>query len=94
MRKWGGLPAQAELLDDSPIPLTVRVLEVQEEAAALADDPKQPHAGMVVLGVGLEMLGELVDALGKKSDLDFRGTGVLLVDPVIGDQPLLDFNRE
>ena len=31
---------------------------------------------MVVLHVGLEMLGEIVDALGEDRHLDFRRTGV------------------
>ena len=34
---------------------------------------------MVVVGVLLEVLGELADALGEDGDLDFRRTGVTLV---------------
>ena len=33
---------------------------------------------MVVLRVGLEMLGQVVDALGEDRDLDFGRTGVAL----------------
>jgi hypothetical protein len=39
---------------------------------------------MVVL-VLPEMLGEMIDSLTEKSDLDFRRTGVTVVGAVLGD---------
>jgi hypothetical protein len=41
---------------------------------------------MMVLGVGLEVLGQLGDALREKSDLDLRGSGVAFMAPVTGDR--------
>jgi len=32
---------------------------------------------MKILDVGLEVLGEAVDALGQQRDLHFRGTGIV-----------------
>ena len=39
----------------------------------------------------LEVLGQLTDALGKDSDLDFGRTGVALVGGVVSDDLGLDF---
>ena len=44
---------------------------------------------MVVLRVGLEMLGQGVDALGEDRDLDFGRTGVVLAAGMFLDQLLL-----
>jgi hypothetical protein len=41
---------------------------------------------MMVLGVGLEVLGQLGDALGEEGDLDLGRPGVALVAPVAGDR--------
>ena len=52
----------------------------------LADQLQEPAAGMVVLGVGLEMFGQVVDALGEDRDLNFRGAGVCFVLLVVADE--------
>src|SRR2546428_5006722 len=46
----------------------------------------------MVLGVRLQVLGELPDARRRERDLDFGGARVLLSSPVIGDQLALDFS--
>ena len=46
---------------------------------------------MVVVGVILQMLGQLTDALSEDSDLNFGGAGVALVGGVRGDNAGLDF---
>ena len=55
---------------------------VVQQAAALADHLEEAAAGVVVLLVDLEVLGELSDALGEDGDLDLRGTGIRLVRAV------------
>ena len=55
------------------------------QAAALADHLEQATAGMVVVLVFLEVLVQVVDALGQQSDLHLGGTGVALVNRVLGD---------
>ena len=71
-----GLFAQAQALDELGIAVRVLVLEVVQQAAAAADHLEQAAAGVVILGVGLEMAGEIVDAGGQQGDLDFRGSGI------------------
>ena len=44
---------------------------------------------MVVMLVGLEVLGQMVDTSGQQSNLDLRRTGVTLVDGCLGDDGLL-----
>src|SRR6267378_6822437 len=46
----------------------------------------------MVLGVRLQVLGELPDARRRERDLDFGRARVLLSSPVIGDQLALDFS--
>ena len=41
------------------------------------------------MGVALEVLGEVGDALGEDGDLDLRGARVTLVGGVLGDDLLL-----
>src|SRR3989442_7685221 len=46
----------------------------------------------MVLGVRLEVLGELPDARRRERDLDLGRTRVLLSSPVLGDHFALDFS--
>ncbi len=50
-----------------------------QQAAALAHHLEKAKARMVVLLVEIEVLGERLNALGQKRDLDLRGTGVARV---------------
>lgn len=43
---------------------------------------------MVILAMGLEMLGELLDAAGQDSDLDLGRAGIFLGSSEIGDELL------
>ena len=64
----------------------VLALEVIEQATALADQHQQATARVVVLRVGLEMFGEVVDAFAENGDLDFGRSGVGLVCFVAADE--------
>ena len=46
---------------------------------------------MIVLLMGLEVLGKVVDALGEKSDLNLGGTGIALMKGKPGDDLVLAF---
>ena len=59
-------------LDQLAVAIGVLALQVIQESAALADELQQPAAGMMVLGVRLEMVGQVVDALAEECDLNFR----------------------
>jgi hypothetical protein len=54
----------------------VFTLQVFEEAAALAYQFEEPAAAVVVFFVFFEVLGEVVDAIGKEGNLHFRGSRI------------------
>src|SRR5436309_1285367 len=56
---------QTELVDQRQIARVVLALEVIKQAAALRDESKQTTAGKVILLVVLEVLRQVLDALGK-----------------------------
>ncbi len=58
------LLADAEALDRGAVALEVLPLEVVEQAAAPADHLQQAATAVMILAVGLEVLGQLVDAAG------------------------------
>ena len=74
------LLAQVELFEDDLVAVGRGVLEVIEEGAAFCHHHEEAAAGGMILDVGLEVLGELVDALGEERDLHISAAGVLLVD--------------
>ena len=49
---------------------------------------------MMIVLVGLEVLGQISDALGEQRDLDLRGTGVAFVRRVLADDFLLVLSRK
>jgi hypothetical protein len=57
--------------DQIRVSLGVFELEVIEQPAALADEHQEAAAGMVILRVRFEMLGQIVDALAEDRDLNF-----------------------
>lgn len=75
------LLAQLKFLDYRLVAVGGRPLEVVEKAPPGGDEFEKAAAGRVVLCVGFEMLGELIDALGKKRDLNVGTTGVFFVKP-------------
>src|SRR5690606_19706813 len=67
---------QFELFDQRLVARLVLALEVVKEAAALGNQGEQATAGMIILLVALEVLGQVLDTLRKDRDLDFRRTGI------------------
>jgi len=70
------LLAQAVAGDCLAVSLDIRLLQVGKKASALTDHLQQAAAGMVILAVAAEVIGEFQDSLGQNSDLDFRRTGI------------------
>src|SRR5262249_49863402 len=89
----GLLAAQTEVVDQVLVAIEILALQVVEEAAALADHLEQAAARVVIFVVGLEVLGEMRDALRQESDLDLGRAGVLVVLPVLRDGLLLANGR-
>jgi hypothetical protein len=77
--------SQAKLLDQSPITVDVFVFQVVQEAAPLTHQLDQSPTGMMVLGMDLEMIRQVSDALAQDGYLNFRGAGVGVVQPVAID---------
>jgi len=87
----GNLFAQTELRDHVLVRFRIVLLEVVKQATAAADHHQQAAAGGVVFLVGLEVLGQLTDALAEDCDLDLRAAGVVVVGTVLTDDLLLSF---
>src|SRR5204863_10211640 len=85
------LAAEAELLDEGSVALEVLALQVVQKPTAATDQLQEPTPREVILRVGPEMLGEIVDALGQHRDLHLGRAGVLAVRPVLVDELLLRF---
>src|SRR5690606_38825304 len=60
-----------------------------QEALALTDQQHQTTTGVVVVLVGLEVLGQVSDAVREQRDLDLRRAGVALRGPELLDDLLL-----
>ena len=87
----GLLSPDPELGDEGAIALDVGVPQVVQQTPLLADQEKEAAAGVVVLGMRLQVLGELPDASVRQRDLNFRRACVPLSALVILDQLAFDF---
>src|SRR5690349_4091171 len=70
------------------------LLHIRQEAAPAADELEQPAAGVVILRMCPQMLGQIVDALREERDLHLRRAGVFLVRPMLLDDLLFHFLRK
>src|SRR5438046_450964 len=83
------LLTKTQFCDQVGVARLVLLTEIVEERAALVDQHQQAAARVVVLRVGLEVLGEVGDALGEDRDLDLGRTGVAFALGMFLDQRLL-----
>src|SRR5919106_1597173 len=88
------LPAEAELADQLAVAVEVGGLHVPQQPAALPDQHQQAAAGVVVLAVVAQVLGQLVDPLGQQRHLDRGRPGVGVGAAEAPDQLLLAFLRQ
>src|SRR5205085_3492664 len=73
-RRPSSLLAKTELRDEIGVTLFVFLTQVIEKRTALVDQHQEAAARMVVLRVALEVLGEVLDALGEDCDLHLGRT--------------------
>ena len=85
------LLSQAQLLDDRAVTLDVLLGQVVEKVLSVANHLLKTSLGMEILGVLLQMLGEVVDALGEDRDLHLGRAGVALIDLIGLNEVLLGF---
>jgi hypothetical protein len=69
--------------NDRTVALNVNLLKVCQEIASVTDHLEKAAARMMILRMLLKMLCQVADSLGENSDLDFRRTGVALMDSVL-----------
>ena len=87
------LLTDTQLSDQGTVTVDVLLLQVGQQITTAADHLEQAAAAVVVMLVGLEVLGQVVDTSGQQSNLDLRRTGVTLVDGCLGDDGLLIDSR-
>jgi hypothetical protein len=83
--KSGSLLSETQFLDDSPVAFYLGRLEVIEKPAALAYHLEQAPSAMVVFLVDPEMLGQILDLLGEKRDLNLWRAGIVVVKSILVD---------
>ena len=78
---WDGsfLFAELELVDSGFVGFEIGLLEVFEKFFAFADHLEEAAFGHEVVGVGLDVGGDFLDAGGEDGDLDLGGADVLTV---------------
>ena len=75
----GILLTDTQLGDQSTVTVDVLLCQIIQHLAALTNHHQQTTAGVVVMLVYTQVIGQLVDAGGQDSDLDFGRTGVALI---------------
>jgi hypothetical protein len=79
------LAAKAQLLNEGPVAGDIATREVVQKTPTATDQPQQAKACVMVLGVLLEVLGQVPNALCHQGHLDLGRAGVGLVGPVFLD---------
>src|SRR5664279_3747567 len=87
------LAADAESFDQLLVPRLIDTLDVVEERTAGLHQLEQPTAGMVILAVELEVLGQVVDALRQDRDLNFRRAGIVGFGGIFFDERRFTLRR-
>jgi hypothetical protein len=80
------LVPQSEFLDDRAVAVDIRPLHVIEQAATLSDHPEEPTATVMILFVGAEVVGQIVDAIREERDLNASRPAVGVVRLVLRDR--------
>jgi anti-sigma regulatory factor (Ser/Thr protein kinase) len=90
MKVYCLLFAQSQLLNQIAVSFYIFSFEVVEQAAPLSHQLDQPSPGVMVLGVGFEVIRQIVDTLTQDGHLHFRGAGVRFMQTKpVNDVPFL-----
>src|SRR5262249_54717125 len=85
-RRRRALLAQSEPVDQLVVALGVFALQVREQPPPPVDELQEPPPGVVVLGVRLEVVGQVGDAVGQQRHLDLGRARVGAVGPEVLDE--------
>ena len=77
------LVSQSKVGDDLSVTIDVGTPEVIKEAAATSDHFEQPATAVMILRVGAEVVGEVVDSCREKGDLNFGRSAVVFMSAVL-----------
>jgi len=86
--------AEAKVRDDAAVSFEVGPLEIVQQALAATDHLEQPSTAVMVLGVGTEVVGQVIDVLGENCHLNASRTRVAVVRAVRADDFGLTFRTE
>jgi hypothetical protein len=64
------LVPEAQVLDDLPVAVHIRTLQVVQETATPSDHFEETTTTVVVLFVGAEVIRQIIDPLGEQGDLN------------------------
>jgi hypothetical protein len=79
------LVPEAQFLDDLPVSVDIRTLQVVQETATTSDHLEESTTTVVVLLVEAEVIRQIVDLLGEQGDLNAGRASVGLVCPIFLD---------
>ena len=82
------LLTETQLLDDCTVTSNIVLLEVRKKISSVTNHLQEATATVVVLVISLHVLGQVVDAVGQKCDLNLGRTGITFVDGVLFDDGL------
>jgi hypothetical protein len=88
------LLADSQSANDFSISLDVIPSQVIEQSAAFSNNLQQSAPGSMILLVAFEMLGQVSDPFAQNCNLNFRGSRVGWMDPVIGYDRAFSFLRQ
>jgi hypothetical protein len=80
---------ESEVVDQCTVPRDVGPLQILQETAPLPDELEQSAATVVILGVGIEVGPEVVDAGRDERDLDRGASTIVVVELVLLDDVVL-----
>src|SRR4029453_16862343 len=79
------LLTDSEPLDELVVALRVLALQVIEQTAAAADELHETAAGVMILGVRLEVIGQISNPVRQQRDLDLGRSRVGVVSSKLPD---------
>src|SRR5512142_3330725 len=88
------LVAQAEALCNGQVALVIGLAEIGQHPATMPNQFQQTAAAGLIVPVGTQMLGKLLDAACHDGDLYLGRTSIAFMTVIIGNELGLDFLRE
>jgi hypothetical protein len=80
------LVPESQILHDLAVAVDIRALQVVQQTPALPDHLEKATTTVVILLVGAEVVGQIVDAFGEDCNLNARRPSVRLVCLVLVDR--------